>query len=80
MRYKIIDPVFWKAEEETGKTTVLRGLSYQGQFALLNNDIAAFDQQGFYRDLPQSRTQITLGLLLMKNYLTIIGKSFFLII
>ena len=31
----------------TGKTTVLRGLSYQGQFALLNNDIAAFDNKDF---------------------------------
>lgn len=31
----------------TGKTTVLRGLSYQGQFALHNNSIEDFDKQDF---------------------------------
>jgi hypothetical protein len=31
----------------TGKTTVLRGLSYQGQFALLNNQIQKFDDNDF---------------------------------
>jgi hypothetical protein len=31
----------------TGKTTVLRGLSYQGQFALLNKNIEAFDNKDF---------------------------------
>lgn len=31
----------------TGKTTVLRGLSYQGQYALNNNDISQFDQNNY---------------------------------
>ena len=31
----------------TGKTTVLRGLSYQGQFELLNSDIHLFDKNDF---------------------------------
>jgi hypothetical protein len=31
----------------TGKTTVLRGLSYQGQFALLNESIISFDKNNF---------------------------------
>ncbi len=31
----------------TGKTTVLRGLSYQGQYALSKNDIEKFDQNNF---------------------------------
>lgn len=31
----------------TGKTTVLRGLSYQGQFAIHQNDISAFDASSF---------------------------------
>lgn len=31
----------------TGKTTVLRGLSYQGQYALSDNDIEKFDQNNF---------------------------------
>ncbi|MCX6250569.1 MAG: hypothetical protein NTX61_07450 [Bacteroidetes bacterium] len=31
----------------TGKTTVLRGLSYQGQFALTKNDIVGFDKSNF---------------------------------
>ena len=32
----------------TGKTTVLRGLSYKGQWALCNNDINKFDQNNFF--------------------------------
>ncbi|MES2276780.1 MAG: hypothetical protein V4592_12210 [Bacteroidota bacterium] len=31
----------------TGKTTVLRGLSYQGQFAIHQNDIKTFDKSNF---------------------------------
>lgn len=31
----------------TGKTTVLRGLSYLGQYALNNNDINSFDKKSF---------------------------------
>ncbi|MDD4759140.1 MAG: hypothetical protein PHO68_09450, partial [Lascolabacillus sp.] len=31
----------------TGKTTVLRGLSYQGQYALLNRSITEFDKKDF---------------------------------
>lgn len=31
----------------TGKTTVLRGLSYQGQFAIHQNDIEKFDKSNF---------------------------------
>lgn len=31
----------------TGKTTVLRGLSYQGQYALHKNDIISFDKNDF---------------------------------
>lgn len=31
----------------TGKTTVLRGLSYQGQYALLDKDIVRFDKNDF---------------------------------
>lgn len=31
----------------TGKTTVLRGLSYQGQYALCNRDIQCFDSNDF---------------------------------
>jgi Cdc6-like AAA superfamily ATPase len=31
----------------TGKTTVLRGLSYQGQFAIHHNDIETFDRTNF---------------------------------
>lgn len=31
----------------TGKTTVLRGLSYQGQYAILNNNISLFDQNSY---------------------------------
>lgn len=31
----------------TGKTTVLRGLSYQGQFAILKEDLQRFDQNSF---------------------------------
>lgn len=31
----------------TGKTTVLRGLSYQGQYAIHKNDISAFDEASF---------------------------------
>jgi hypothetical protein len=31
----------------TGKTTVLRGLSYQGQYALRNNSIGEFDKNNF---------------------------------
>jgi len=31
----------------TGKTTVLRGLSYQGQYALLDKDIVNFDKNDF---------------------------------
>jgi hypothetical protein len=31
----------------TGKTTVLRGLSYQGQYALYNNTIEKFDKNNF---------------------------------
>lgn len=31
----------------TGKTTVLRGLSYQGQYAILNNNITLFDQNSY---------------------------------
>ena len=31
----------------TGKTTVLRGLSYEGQYALNNNDINEFDKNQY---------------------------------
>lgn len=31
----------------TGKTTVLRGLSYQGQYAILNKDMEQFDQNSY---------------------------------
>jgi hypothetical protein len=39
---KGIRPCVLQGGRGTGKTTVLKGLSYQGQFALLNSDIKKF--------------------------------------
>jgi len=40
-------PCILQGGRGTGKTTVLKGLSYQGQFALHNNDINEFDKLDF---------------------------------
>ena len=40
-------PCILQGGRGTGKTTVLRGLSYQGQFAILNQDLQRFDQNSF---------------------------------
>lgn len=40
-------PCILQGGRGTGKTTVLRGLSYQGQYALLNSDMVKFDQNEF---------------------------------
>lgn len=40
-------PCILQGGRGTGKTTVLRGLSYQGQYAILNEDISRFDQNSF---------------------------------
>lgn len=40
-------PCILQGGRGTGKTTVLRGLSYQGQYALLNKDMARFDKNEF---------------------------------
>lgn len=40
-------PCILQGGRGTGKTTVLRGLSYQGQYAILNKDLNRFDQNGF---------------------------------
>ena len=40
-------PCILQGGRGTGKTTVLRGLSYQGQYALLNKDMAKFDKNEF---------------------------------
>lgn len=40
-------PCILQGGRGTGKTTVLRGLSYQGQYAILNEDIKRFDKNSF---------------------------------
>jgi hypothetical protein len=48
----------------TGKTTVLRGLSYQGQFALHNNSIEQFDNNefiGIYFKVNTNHVQAFIG-------------------
>lgn len=40
-------PCILQGGRGTGKTTVLKGLSYQGQFALHNDDIDEFDNLDF---------------------------------
>lgn len=40
-------PCILQGGRGTGKTTVLRGLSYQGQYAILNEDLQRFDQNSF---------------------------------
>lgn len=40
-------PCILQGGRGTGKTTVLRGLSYQGQYALLNKDMQRFDKNEF---------------------------------
>ncbi len=40
-------PFILQGGRGTGKTTVLRGLSYQGQYEILNKDIDAFDANNF---------------------------------
>lgn len=40
-------PCILQGGRGTGKTTVLRGLSYQGQYALLNKDMQCFDKNEF---------------------------------
>lgn len=40
-------PCILQGGRGTGKTTVLKGLSYQGQFALHNNNISEFDKLDF---------------------------------
>lgn len=40
-------PCILQGGRGTGKTTVLRGLSYQGQYAILEEDIKRFDQNSF---------------------------------
>ncbi len=40
-------PCILQGGRGTGKTTVLRGLSYQGQYAILNEDINRFDKNSF---------------------------------
>ena len=40
-------PCILQGGRGTGKTTVLRGLSYQGQYAILNGDIKRFDKNSF---------------------------------
>ena len=40
-------PCILQGARGTGKTTVLRGLSYQGQYALLNKNMEQFDQNEF---------------------------------
>lgn len=41
------NPFVLQGGRGTGKTTVLRGLSYQGQFEILNSDINKFDKNNF---------------------------------
>jgi len=40
-------PCILQGGRGTGKTTVLRGLSYQGQYAILNEDMQSFNQNSF---------------------------------
>lgn len=40
-------PCILQGGRGTGKTTVLRGLSYQGQYAILNKDLGKIDQNSF---------------------------------
>jgi len=40
-------PCILQGGRGTGKTTVLRGLSYQGQYAILNEDIKRLDENSF---------------------------------
>jgi len=40
-------PCILQGGRGTGKTSVLRGLSYQGQYAILNRDLEKFDQNEF---------------------------------
>lgn len=40
-------PCILQGGRGTGKTTVLRGLSYQGQYAILEEDITRFDRNSF---------------------------------
>lgn len=40
-------PCILQGGRGTGKTTVLRGLSYQGQYAIVNEDLQRFDQNSF---------------------------------
>lgn len=40
-------PCILQGGRGTGKTTVLRGLSYQGQYAILGDDLKRFDQNSF---------------------------------
>ena len=40
-------PCILQGGRGTGKTTVLRGLSYQGQYAILSEDLQRFDQNSF---------------------------------
>ncbi|MCR5574210.1 MAG: hypothetical protein K6F78_05250 [Bacteroidaceae bacterium] len=40
-------PCILQGGRGTGKTTVLRGLSYQGQYAILNQELQRFDQNSF---------------------------------
>ena len=40
-------PCILQGGRGTGKTSVLRGLSYQGQYAILNKDLEKFDQNEF---------------------------------
>ena len=40
-------PCILQGGRGTGKTTVLRGLSYQGQYAILNKDLERFDKNDF---------------------------------
>lgn len=41
------NPFVLQGGRGTGKTTVLRGLSYQGQYEILNSDINQFDKNNF---------------------------------
>jgi len=57
-------PCLLEGGRGTGKTTVLRGLSYQGQYALLKQDITQFDKNNFigiYHKLKTNHVRAFVG-------------------
>ena len=77
-------PCILQGGRGTGKTTVLKGLSYQGQFALHNNSVDEFDKLDFIGIYHRANTNhvraFVGGSVTEKNWQKIFGHYFNLII